>query len=195
MTAASPRCFILIAAILIATTRPVLAKEKIVAYVPNWVDLKSFSETIDYAKITHINIAFENPINDRGDLSFHQKNEILITKAHANNVKVLVSIGGGAASGNKTLQARYFELLSAPKRAGFAAKLADVRRGSRLGRSGRGYRRAVDQQGLRVVHPRPVGRHEAQGPVAHGCLVTGIWRQERPRFRLRASRFRQRDGL
>ena len=116
MNGASPRHLVFIAAILISITEPVLAKEKIVAYVPNWVDLKSFSETIDYAKITHINIAFENPINDRGDLSFHQKDEILITKAHANNVKILVSIGGGSASGNKALQARYFDLLSAPKR-------------------------------------------------------------------------------
>jgi chitinase len=125
MTAASPRRLVLIAAILISITEPVLAKEKIVAYVPNWVDdLKSFSETIDYAKITHINIAFENPINDRGDLSFDQKDEILITKAHANNVKILISIGGGSISENKEYQARYSDLLSAPKRAGFAAKLA-----------------------------------------------------------------------
>ncbi len=124
MTTASPRCFVLIAAILIATTGPVLAKEKIVAYVPNWVGLKSFAETIDYASVTHINIAFENPINDRCDLSFHQKNEILITKAHANKVKVLVSIGGGAASANKALQAGYFDLMSASKRTEFAAKLA-----------------------------------------------------------------------
>ena len=58
------------------------------------------------------------------DLSFHRKDDILIAKAHANNVKVLVSIGGGSASGNKTLKARYFDLLSEPKRAEFAAKLA-----------------------------------------------------------------------
>jgi GH18 family chitinase len=118
------RLLVLIAAALCCTTMPLLAKEKVVAYVPNWVDLKSFSETIDYAKITHINIAFENPINERGELSFHKKNEILIAKAHANDVKILVSIGGGAASGNKQLKARYFDLLSQPKRADFAAKLA-----------------------------------------------------------------------
>ena len=105
------------------TTTLIQAKEIVVAYVPNWVDLKSFAETIDYGKITHINIAFENPTNDRGDLSFNKKNDILIAKAHANNVKVLVSIGGGAASGNKSLQTRYFDLLTDPKRADFAAKL------------------------------------------------------------------------
>jgi GH18 family chitinase len=124
MTAPTPPRLVFIAALLVSITEPILAGGKIVAYVPNWVDLKSFSETIDYANITHINIAFENPINDRGDLSFHRQDEILIARAHANKLKILVSIGGGAASGNKALQARYFALLSAPRRADFAAKLA-----------------------------------------------------------------------
>ncbi|HWE35435.1 MAG TPA: glycosyl hydrolase family 18 protein [Isosphaeraceae bacterium] len=103
---------------------PLKAQEKVVAYVPNWIDLKSFAETIDYSKITHINIAFESPTDDRGDLSFHREDEVLIAKAHDHHVKVLVSIGGGAAAGNRTLKARYFGLISEPKRAGFAAKLA-----------------------------------------------------------------------
>ena len=34
---------------------------------------KSFSETIDYGKITHINIAFENPTNEQGDLVVPQE--------------------------------------------------------------------------------------------------------------------------
>ena len=114
----------LVALALAGTTSPAQAREKVVAYVPNWVDLESFAQTIDYAKITHINIAFENPINDHGDLSFHKKNDLLISKAHANGVKILVSIGGGAASGNKKLQARYFDLLSDPKRADFVKRLA-----------------------------------------------------------------------
>lgn len=97
----------------------------VVAYVPNWVDLKVFAETIEYDKLTHINVAFENPVNDAGDLSFSQRNEPLIAKARAAGVKVLISIGGGAASDNKALKARYFDLLTAPKRAGFAARLAD----------------------------------------------------------------------
>ena len=114
----------LISSAIILTTTPLHAKEKVVAYVPNWVDLDTFSGTIDYAKITHINIAFENPINDLGDLSFHKKNDVLISMAHANNVKVLVSIGGGSASGNKKLQSRYFDLLSEAKRADFTKRLA-----------------------------------------------------------------------
>ena len=74
------------------------AQSRVVAYVPNWVELQSFSETIDYAKLTHINIAFENPTNAEGDLSFNRKNPVLIQKARTNGVKILISIGGGAAS-------------------------------------------------------------------------------------------------
>jgi GH18 family chitinase len=100
------------------------AGERVVAYVPNWVDTRALAEKIDYAKITHINIAFENPANDAGDLSYSKKNEVLIAKAQANKVRVLISIGGGSASDNKTLKARYFDLLTEGKRAAFAAKLA-----------------------------------------------------------------------
>jgi len=41
-------------------------RRKVVAYVPNWIDLKTFAETIPYEKVTHLNIAFENPVNDGG---------------------------------------------------------------------------------------------------------------------------------
>ena len=100
------------------------AEKKVVAYVPNWVDLNAFSETIDFASLTHINLAFENPVNAEGDLSFNKKNEVLITQAHAHNLPVLISIGGGAASGNKTLLNRYFSLISETNRAAFVARLA-----------------------------------------------------------------------
>ena len=101
------------------------AQDKVVAYVPNWIDLKAFAETIDYPKLTHINIAFENPANAEGDLSFNEKDRVLIAKAHANHVKVLVSIGGGSASGDKVLKSRYFDLIGASKRDGFAGKIAE----------------------------------------------------------------------
>ena len=100
-------------------------QKRVVAYVPNWIDLKSFVTNIDYAKLTHINIAFENPINAEGDLSFSSKNQGLINHARTKGVKVLISIGGGSASGDQQLLARYFDLLTDAKRAGFAAKLAD----------------------------------------------------------------------
>ena len=78
------------------------AQERVVAYVPNWIDLSSFADTIGYSKVTHLNIAFENPTNDRGDLSFNRKNEALLIRAKTHRVPVLVSIGGGSASGDKT---------------------------------------------------------------------------------------------
>ncbi len=116
---------LLIGAILAIICQTAHADYRVIAYVPNWVDLKTFSETIDYAKVTHINIAFENPINDEGDLSFNKKNAFLLAKAKENHVPVLISIGGGAASGDKVLLKRYELLLSDAKRAGFVAKLAD----------------------------------------------------------------------
>jgi GH18 family chitinase len=99
------------------------ADPKVVAYVPNWIDLEEFSKTIDYSKVTHLNIAFENPTDDSGELSFNRRNKALLEKAKAAKVKVLVSIGGGSASGDKVLKDRYFKLLADDKRADFAKKL------------------------------------------------------------------------
>jgi hypothetical protein len=113
------------------------ARPKVIAYVPNWTDLNTFSETIDYAKITHINLAFENPVNESGDLSFNRKNEALIARAHVHEIPILISIGGGAASGDKKLLARYFDLISESKRAAFAAKLAGLRQRTQFRRVGR----------------------------------------------------------
>ncbi len=99
--------------------------DRVVAYVPNWIDLSSFAETIDYAKITHLNVAFENPLNDRGELSFNPKDEALLARARANNVPVLVSLGGGSASEDPKARARFAMLLADGKRASFVAGLAD----------------------------------------------------------------------
>lgn len=113
----------IVATILFLAVAARAADKVIVAYVPNWIDLAKFSETIDYKKITHINIAFENPTNDAGDLSFNRKNQPLIDAARKANVKILVSIGGGAAASNKTLKDRYELLTSKDKRAAFIEKI------------------------------------------------------------------------
>ena len=97
-------------------------RRRVVAYVPNWIDLDAFSETIDYAKLTHINIAFENP-EANGELTFNKQNEVMIARTHTNGVKVLISIGGGAASGDKVLLDRYFDLLTDAKRSNFVASI------------------------------------------------------------------------
>lgn len=113
----------LIAVVLLVSASVTHAQPRVVAYVPNWIDLNTFSEAIDYAKLTHINVAFENPTNADGDFSFRREDSALVAKAHASHVKVLVSIGGGAT--NEKMIDRYAQLLSGTKRARFANQLAD----------------------------------------------------------------------
>ncbi|MCD6050778.1 MAG: glycoside hydrolase family protein [Verrucomicrobia bacterium] len=142
------------------------AESRVVAYVPNWVDLNTFSETIEYGKITHINIAFENPKDEEGNLSFNNRNEVLIKKAKENKVKVLISIGGGAASGNKALLARYFDLISDAKRAAFTAKLAD-------------YVEAHGFDGLDVDIEGPAINHD------YGAFIENLAKVLKPKDKLR----------
>src|SRR4051794_38810934 len=101
------------------STRPV-----VVAYVPNWIDLPKFAKSIDYAKVTHLNVAFENPTDDAGTISFRAGDAVLVSAAHAHGVKILVSIGGGSASEGKATRARYATLTADAQRAAFVAKLA-----------------------------------------------------------------------
>jgi len=113
------------AAGLLALAAQAHASPKVVAYVPNWIDVAAFAKTIDYPKITHINIAFENPTNDAGELSYNSEDDMLITRAHENHVLALISIGGATAASNETLRNRYAGLLSDHKRKEFAQKLTD----------------------------------------------------------------------
>jgi chitinase len=101
------------------------ARPLVVAYVPNWIELGKFAGTIPYAQVTHLNVAFENPVDDGGTMSFAKDSTILIEKARAQGVKVLVSIGGGSASGDKVLKVRYAALLAEGKRGAFAGRLVD----------------------------------------------------------------------
>lgn len=108
----------------VAASKVAAPAAKVIAYVPNWIDLDAFASTIEYSKITHLNLAFENPVDDKGNMSFNPKNEVLIAAAHAHHVPILISIGGGGASGDKTLLDRYAALLGDAKRAQFVAKMA-----------------------------------------------------------------------
>ena len=100
-----------------------LPGKKVIAYLANWIDLNTYASQIDYAKLTHINIAFENP-GAAGDLSFNSGDNAVIQKAHANKVKVFVSIGGGSVSEDANARNLYFNLISDANRAGFVNKLA-----------------------------------------------------------------------
>ena len=112
------------AAVFLFSTGILHAERKVVAYVPNWIEVGKFSKTIAYAKLTHINIAFENPNDASGKLSFNKENDLLIAAAHAKNVKVLVSIGGGSASADEDMKNRYFDLIGDGKRAAFVKEIA-----------------------------------------------------------------------
>lgn len=94
------------------------------AYVPNWIELAAFAKTIAYDQVTHLNIAFENPVNETGEMSFDVEDDALVREAHRQGVKVLVSIGGGSASEDKVLRRRYDHLLSDSHRPAFVAGLA-----------------------------------------------------------------------
>ena len=97
-------------------------QKKVIGYIPNWIDLNAFSNSIQYNKLTHINIAFENP-DANGNLTFQSGNNAIIQKAHANNVKVFVSIGGGAISEGGAIRDNFFNQMSAGNRASFVQKL------------------------------------------------------------------------
>lgn len=96
---------------------------RIVGYVPNWINVSSFAQNFNYKQVTHINYAFQNP-NSTGDLVESNTGlAILIEKAHQNNVKVLISLGG-AGSADVPVKTYYQDLIStSAKRAGFIHKI------------------------------------------------------------------------
>jgi chitinase len=100
------------------------AQKKVIAYIPNWIDLNAFSSTVQYSKLTHINIAFENP-DANGYLSFNSGSNAIINAAHAQNVKVFVSLGGGSVSEGGAIRDNYFNLITPANRTAFIQKIYD----------------------------------------------------------------------
>lgn len=105
--------------IFLALSSPLLAQKKIVDYVYTGVSASS----IDFTKITHLNVAFENPVDAAGNLSYNANNTSVINAAHANNVKVLVSLCGGGMSNDPEMRARYFNLITPANRSAFINKI------------------------------------------------------------------------
>ncbi|RUT72298.1 T9SS C-terminal target domain-containing protein [Flavobacterium cupreum] len=101
-----------------------MAQKKVIAYIPNWIDLNSFSGSVQYSKLTHINIAFENP-DANGYLSFNSGSNTIINAAHAQNVKVFVSLGGGSISEGGAIRDNYFNLITPGNRTAFIQKIYD----------------------------------------------------------------------
>lgn len=117
------RC--LIAAGLIGLAACASAQKLIVGYMPNWLTDATVLDKVDFSKLTHVNVAFENPVDDEGNLSFNPMDQKILDLARKNGVKCLISIGGGGAPDDKDMVARFFALESDAKRPGFVAKLTD----------------------------------------------------------------------
>jgi len=91
------------------------SQTKVIGYLPSsWGDVNS----IDYTKLTHINIAFANPDN-AGNLSVPAGMTTAIQKAHANNVKAIISLGGAGAPA-----AAWSSLLQDGNRSAFIQKIS-----------------------------------------------------------------------
>ena len=92
---------------------------KIVAYLPKYTNtLADHLNAFDFTKVTHLNIAFFNPdVNGNFPASQGTGLDTIVGKAHANNVKVLISLGGGSN------QSQYANLLTSANRAAFTTKV------------------------------------------------------------------------
>ncbi len=79
------------------------AQFKVIGYLPNWSGYPNSINNVDLTKVTHINIAFANP-DATGDITAAAGSltdlAVVVTAAHAQNVKVLMSIGGAGAPGS-----------------------------------------------------------------------------------------------
>lgn len=66
---------------------------RVIGYMPSWAGNVN---QVQYSKLTHINYAFLLPTNTGGLQAIDNpaKLQSLVTTAHANNVKVLISVGG-----------------------------------------------------------------------------------------------------
>jgi GH18 family chitinase len=97
---------------------------RIIGYVPNWIDVNVFVQSFDFKQVTHLNYAFQNP-DASGNL--YESNvglPALVAKAHLNNVKVLVSLGGGSAADGTVKNNFQNQIITAEKRAAFIHKIA-----------------------------------------------------------------------
>jgi chitinase len=89
---------------------------RIVGYLQTLNISDGSAASFDFSKINYLNIAFFNP-DQNGNFSALTGLNAIVTSAHAKNVKVLASIGGGSAP------AYYSTLLSESMRADFINKI------------------------------------------------------------------------
>jgi len=92
---------------------------RVVGYIRDNNVADGSAASVDFSKINYLNIAFLNP-DQNGNFSALTGLSAIVALAHAKNVKVLASIGGGLAP------AYYSTLLSGSMRADFINKLVGL---------------------------------------------------------------------
>ena len=92
---------------------------RVIGYLREFNVSDGSAANLDFSKFNYLNIAFINPDQD-GNFSALAGLDAVVTLAHAKNVKVLVSIGGGSAP------AYYSSLLAVAKRTDFINKLVKL---------------------------------------------------------------------
>ena len=86
------------AAILLMASFPSNAQFKVVGYLVNWNNFVGGANAIDYNKVTHINVAFINPMDASGTLGPTASLSTVVGIVHTNNSKILASLGGAGAN-------------------------------------------------------------------------------------------------
>jgi chitinase len=97
------RLFLLL--LVLASAQRAVAQFKVIGYMPSWT---GDVNTVQYSKLTHINYAFLLPTATGGIQGIENPSKLqsLVSNAHANGVKVMISVGGwnnGDDSGFETL--------------------------------------------------------------------------------------------
>lgn len=79
--------------LLFASVQPASAQFKVVGYMPSW---SGDVNAVQYSKLTHINYAFLLPTATGGISSIDNPSKLqsLVSLAHSNGVKVMISVGG-----------------------------------------------------------------------------------------------------
>jgi chitinase len=106
---------------------------RVVSYIPLYRNQDDMYSNIDLSVTTHVNVSFVNPDDDSGDFlgfsysgqwtAFKRHHQTLIDK----NIKVIASIGGGAAP-----KSDYLTLMQPSNKTSFISKLMDFTRENKL---------------------------------------------------------------
>jgi len=105
---------------------------RIVGYIPNYRNVETFAKDFDFSRVTHLNYAFQNPDASGNLTSSSSGLSQLVEKAHSNNVKVLVSIGGGGAATGTAKDIFVNLIKTTQSRAVFIGKIVDYLRKYKL---------------------------------------------------------------